>query len=66
MKATNVLLCVAGGLAVGAALGVLFAPRSGNETREAIRDYIKARCPGMKEKRLNALAQKISEEIKEA
>lgn len=31
------------GAAVGAALGVLFAPRSGTETREQLGDWIKER-----------------------
>lgn len=66
MKTLNVVLAVAGGVAVGAALGVLFAPRSGKDSREALVDFIKAKCPGMKEARLNALAQKISKEIEEA
>lgn len=66
MKTLNVLLAVAGGVAVGAALGVLLAPRTGKESREAVRDYLKSKCPGMKEARLNALAQKIQEEIEEA
>lgn len=66
MKTLNLLLAVAGGVAVGAAIGVMFAPRSGNETREALIDYLKTRCPGMKTSRLNALAKKIQEEIAEA
>lgn len=31
------------GAAVGAALGVLFAPRSGDETREQLADWLKQR-----------------------
>ncbi|UPT72395.1 MAG: YtxH domain-containing protein [Elusimicrobiota bacterium] len=31
------------GAAVGAALGVLFAPRSGGETREALAEWLKER-----------------------
>jgi len=66
MKTLNVLLAVAGGVAVGAALGILFAPRSGDETRRAVRDYVKSKCPGMKGTRLEALADEISDDIKNA
>lgn len=66
MKALNVILAAAGGVAVGAALGVLFAPRAGSETRDAVKDFIKAKCPALKNKQLNALAEKISKEIEEA
>jgi len=31
------------GAAIGAALGVLFAPRSGNDTREQLGDWLKER-----------------------
>ncbi len=31
------------GAAIGAALGVLFAPRSGNDTREQLADWLKER-----------------------
>ncbi|HEX2616311.1 MAG TPA: YtxH domain-containing protein [Flavobacteriales bacterium] len=34
----NLLFPFLAGLAAGAALGILFAPRSGRETREAIKD----------------------------
>lgn len=64
MKALNVILAVAGGVAVGAAIGILFAPRSGDETRRAVRDYIKSKCPGLKGTRLEAIADEITDEIK--
>ncbi|MDE2141472.1 MAG: YtxH domain-containing protein [Elusimicrobia bacterium] len=37
------LLYFLAGTAVGAALGVLFAPRSGQETREQLGDWLKER-----------------------
>lgn len=66
MKALNVVLAVAGGVALGTAIGLLVAPKSGKETRDSIKDYIKSKCPAMKENRLNALVDKIREDIEEA
>lgn len=41
MKSSNVLLGILSGVAVGAALGVLFAPEKGSETRKKILDKSK-------------------------
>jgi len=40
------------GVALGAGLGVLFAPRSGRETRGAIRDAVRGRLRAFRERRL--------------
>ena len=66
MKALNVVLAVAGGVAVGAAVGLLLAPKSGKETRDDIKSFLRSKCPFMKEKRLDALVEKIREELDEA
>ena len=41
MKALNVLAAFIGGAAVGAALGVLFAPEKGSDTREKIAESLR-------------------------
>lgn len=41
------------GIAVGAGLGVLFAPRSGRETRGAIRDAVRGKLRALRERRLS-------------
>lgn len=55
---TPVLVALFAGLAVGAALGVLFAPGSGSETRDLIADKSKDLTDSAKEK-LNSYKDKI-------
>lgn len=64
MKAAHVILATAAAAAAGAVIGILFAPRKGEETRENIGDFVKSHCPGQKEKRLEALANQIAREVK--
>lgn len=39
------------GVAVGAGLGVIFAPRAGRETRRALRDQVRARIDAFRARR---------------
>ncbi len=48
MKNLSIILAALGGAAVGATLGLLFAPEKGEDTREAIRDFVKSKCPCLK------------------
>ena len=66
MKALHVILAVAGAAVAGAAAGILLAPRKGEETRENIVDFVKSPYPGVKQNRLEALADQIAREVKEA
>lgn len=65
MKTLNVALAVAGGVAVGTALGLMLAPQSGKETRDDIKAFVRSKCPFMKESKLNALVDKIRAELDE-
>lgn len=66
MKTLNVILAVAGAVAVGTAVGMLVAPKSGKKTRHDIKSFIRSKCPLMKESRLNALVDKIRAELDHA
>ena len=50
MKADKIILGVLGGVAVGAALGVLFAPEKGDKTRRKIMDKSNDYADELKEK----------------
>lgn len=56
-------LALFGGMIIGAALGVAFAPKSGAETREDIREYIRKKLPGIKKDKLDLLVEEITSEI---
>ena len=66
MKNVGIIVAALAGVVAGAAIGVLFEPDRGEDTREKIADFIKSKCPKMKKERLEELAEQIAGEIRES
>jgi gas vesicle protein len=63
MKSLSVLAAFLGGAIAGAALGILFAPEKGTDTREKIAEILKKRGIKLGKKEMSELVDEIAKEI---
>ena len=66
MKGLNFLAAFLGGAAIGAALGILFAPEKGEDTRQKIKDILRDKGIKLNRSEMDELVDKIAAEVKDA
>ena len=66
MKALNVVAAFLGGIVVGAAAGVLFAPEKGADTRKKIADLLREKGIRLNRAEMDDWVDQIAAEVKDA
>lgn len=65
MKGLNIALAVVAGAVAGAAVGLLFAPKSGADTRAEIKKYLRSKGIKLSNDDLDDVVEEIAREIKD-
>ena len=65
MKPLGIILSVLGGAVAGAAIGLLFAPEKGKDTREKIAQLLREKGVQLKGKKMDELIDQSSTELEE-
>ncbi len=66
MKALNIVVAFLGGVALGAAAGILFAPEKGEDTRKKIADLLRQKGIKLNRAEMDDLVDQIAAEVKDA
>ena len=64
MKHTATIIAAAGGLLIGAAIALAFAPKKGEHLRGDIKRFLREKGLSLKKNKLEELVDEIVEEIK--
>lgn len=65
MKAINILAAFLGGAVVGAAVGVLFAPEKGADTRSKIAEALRKKGIRLNREEMDSLVDDIADELED-
>ncbi len=66
MKALNIVAAFLGGVALGAAAGILFAPEKGEDTRKKIAEILRQKGIKLNRAEMEDLVDQIAAEVKDA